>query len=133
MRWYENGVVTREMAGEWLFARVLEGRAIQDLWIVPPRSEREADLYEYGTSIRFYDPASRKWRSTWIGPMHGMVRTFLAERHGDDIVLASESAAEGALRRVFSDISAQNFSWHNYVQKFGAWQLQQDFVCTRKA
>ncbi|HEY7184391.1 MAG TPA: hypothetical protein VIC84_23345, partial [Blastocatellia bacterium] len=30
----------RESSGEWHFGRVLEGRAIQDVWIAPPRSQR---------------------------------------------------------------------------------------------
>jgi hypothetical protein len=49
--WLENDVPVRQALGEWHFARVLEGRAVQDIWIVPPRSERSArsDLYEYGT------------------------------------------------------------------------------------
>lgn len=133
VRWYVEGNLAREMAGEWSFSRVLEGRGIQDVWIVPPRGQRNAEeLYEYGTSVRFYEPSLQAWRSTWIGPMHGMVQTFLAQRDGDNIVLATKPQTEGALRWVFSDITAQEFHWHNYVYRRGVWQLQQDFLCTRK-
>ena len=70
VRWYgEAGRVTRTEAGEWHFAWVLEGRGIQDVWIVPPRARRaRGRLYEYGTSIRFYDPALEAWQSTWSAP-----------------------------------------------------------------
>jgi hypothetical protein len=58
VRWYdEAGNLARTEAGEWHFSWVLEGRGIQDVWIVPPRAQRASnELYEYGTSIRFYDP-----------------------------------------------------------------------------
>lgn len=36
--WYGHGAVTRRAKGEWHFAWVLEGRAIQDVWVVPPRA-----------------------------------------------------------------------------------------------
>src|SRR5690606_1309060 len=87
--WYEGGRVTRTEPGEWHFAWVLEGRAVQDVWIVPRRDRRGAgaDLYEYGTSLRFPDPDLGGWRSTWLGPMHRVARVFTARREGDDVVL----------------------------------------------
>jgi hypothetical protein len=69
--WYQDGIVTRRAQGEWHFAWVLEGRAVQDVCVVPPRAERphEIDRYEHGTTLRFYDPRIDAWRSTWIGPV----------------------------------------------------------------
>lgn len=65
VKWFdESGQLVRRQDGEWHFSRVLEGRAIQDVWIVPSRGQRGQDDYEYGTSIRFYDPALGGWRST---------------------------------------------------------------------
>lgn len=132
VRWYTDGKVDREMAGEWSFSRVLEGRGIQDVWIVPPPGERSGDLYEYGTSVRYYEPGIRGWRSTWIGPMHDMVRTFVARRVGDEIVLQTEFDTDGALRWVFSEISASDFVWRNHIRVNGQWNLQQDFICHRR-
>src|SRR5690606_33090339 len=54
VKWFdESGQLVRRQDGEWHFSRVLEGRAIQDVWIVPSRGQRGQDDYEYGTSIRF--------------------------------------------------------------------------------
>src|SRR5262245_60720468 len=81
--WFdETGKLVRREQGEWHFSWVLEGRGIQDVWIVPPRDQRasRSDLYEYGTSLRFYDGKLKAWQSTWIGPMHRVVRTFTARR-----------------------------------------------------
>src|SRR5258708_13043507 len=51
----------RRRAGEWHFGWALEGRAIQDVWIVPPRGELRhgdatAKTNSYGTTLRISDP-----------------------------------------------------------------------------
>ena len=94
--WYDGDRVTRTLDGEWHFGWVLEGRAVQDVWIVPRRGQRHAgaEPYEYGTSLRFPDPSVGGWRSTWIGPVQRSVRTFVARREGGDVVLD-----DGARRR----------------------------------
>jgi hypothetical protein len=79
----------RESTGEWHFAYVLEGRAVQDVWISPPRSERRADTPKdcnrYGTSIRFFHPARRRWELTWINPVSGARDVLIARRQRNDI------------------------------------------------
>ncbi|CAN5522038.1 hypothetical protein BH10PSE7_BH10PSE7_01960 [soil metagenome] len=127
-----SGRVTRRERGEWHFGWILEGRGVQDVWIVPRRSERawRTDLYEYGTSVRFYDPKIDAWHSTWHGPMHGVIRKFIARAVGDRIVLDGEDAR---LRWTFRDISADRFLWTNEALRDDGhtWELQQDFVCRR--
>jgi hypothetical protein len=63
----------REDAGEWHFGYVLEGRAVQDVWILPSRSRRTPDTPKeynrYGTSIRSFHPKKKRWELTWsAGP-----------------------------------------------------------------
>ena len=131
--WYAEDEIVRQEDGEWHFDWVLEGRAIQDVWIVPRRERRVSatDSYEYGTSVRFYDPRLRAWRSTWIGPMHGMIRTFIARQVDRTVTLESDADQGDAMRWVFSDITEDAFIWRNSVQRDGRWMLQQDFVATR--
>jgi hypothetical protein len=112
----------------------LEGRAVQDVWIVPRRTLRSpsADLYEYGTSLRFYDPHLDAWRSTWIGPMQGAVYSFIARGDGRSITMQSSPDSAKARRWVFSDIRPESFRWENFEQsKDGAWALVQDFAAMR--
>lgn len=135
--WFdESGGLSRRADGEWHFAWVLEGRAIQDVWIVPPRSARvgaaAGDLYEYGTSIRIYDPAINEWRSTWIGPMQGVVRTFTARRIGDAVVLETTEGASPRMRWSFLDIAEDGFSWRNELSTAAGWRLQQSFAARRQ-
>ena len=69
----------RRRAGEWHFGWALEGRAIQDVWIVPPRGELRhgdaaANVNSYGTTLRVYDPDIDAWRIQWTDPV---TRNFL--------------------------------------------------------
>ena len=64
---------------------------------------------EWGTTLRFYDPAIDAWRSTWIGPRKHVVMPFLARQVGDEIVLEG-SFQEGSLTRwIFSDVTPATF------------------------
>ena len=54
----------RRVKGEWIFSRVLDGTAVQDIFIVPSRSERLRDKQldaEYGTTLRIYNPQTMAW------------------------------------------------------------------------
>ena len=64
----------RRRPGEWHFGWALEGRAIQDVWIVPPRGELRhgdaaANVNSYGTTLRIYDPGIDAWRIQWTDPV----------------------------------------------------------------
>ena len=98
---------------EWHFAWALGGRAIQDVWIAPSRAARRdgAREGEWGATLRFYDETIDAWRSTWIGPRHGVVMPFIARGVGEEIVLEG-SFEEGVLTRwIFSRIERDSFSW----------------------
>jgi len=132
VRWFdEAGNLTRKEAGEWHFAPVLEGRGVQDVWIVPPRGKRGSDDYEYGTSIRFYDATIGGWRSTWIGPIRGAVVTFIARKTGDRIVLETTPDMPIARRWVFCDITESDFRWINEEQGDRGWRVVQTFEARR--
>ncbi|WP_342234472.1 hypothetical protein [Inquilinus sp. OTU3971] len=133
VRWYDTaGNVSREQHGEWHFAWVLEGRGIQDVWIVPPLSQRHAGSdYEYGTSIRFYDDGIGAWQSTWIGPMHRVVRTFIARQLEDRVVLETTEGTLPRMRWSFSDIEKDAFRWTNELLDAGVWRVQQTFEAIR--
>ena len=66
-----RGVDVRErrLTGEVHAARALEGRTVQDVWIMPRREDRGADLDRsmnmYGTTLRSWDPVIRAWRIAW--------------------------------------------------------------------
>lgn len=48
--------------GEWHWGWVLDGRAIQDVWIAHNDvSQSNAPITEWGTTLRFYDPKTDVW------------------------------------------------------------------------
>jgi hypothetical protein len=103
-----------ELKAEWHFGWVLQGRAIMDVWIAPKRSmQGSAEPYEYGATIRFYDPDIKAWRSTWIGPVRHLVRPFIARQLGEEIVLEGSFASGTMTRWIFSAITVNTFKWRN--------------------
>src|SRR5262249_35279156 len=68
-------VSARRLTGEVHAARVLEGRAVQDVWIMPRPVERKGapqpGMDMFGTTLRSWDPKSRTWRIAWTNPVSG--------------------------------------------------------------
>jgi hypothetical protein len=95
-----------DATGEWHFGWVLDGRAIQDVLICPP--------VEYGSTLRFYDPAEDAWQITWITPRNHAVARLVGRSVGDEIVLEGDGTS-GRLRWTFTDIAPDSFVWRGYV------------------
>jgi hypothetical protein len=135
--WHEGAHAGQTAKGEWHFAYVLEGRAIEDVWIVPSRAERlrGAEPYEWGTTLRFYDAAIGAWRSTWIGPAQGAVIPFIGRAVGGEIVLEGRSAEDWPMRWIFSDMTPDTFRWRQMRSPDGGatWRLYQSMAVRRAA
>src|SRR5688572_3208914 len=85
----DDGAPTRS-TGEAHVAWVLDGRAIQDVFINPRRSDRTPDAPQfgnwYGTTFRFLDPSIRAWRVFWLNPDDGVRAELIGRKRGRDIV-----------------------------------------------
>lgn len=124
-----------EMTGELHFGWVLGGRAVQDIWIVPSRTETDAShspVGFHGSTIRFYDPTIDGWRSTWIEPLNARVRRFVGRAVGHDIVLVSDED-DPQLRWSFTKITPSSFQWTGEVSADGGatWRLEEQMHATR--
>lgn len=130
---YEDGGARRTSKGEWHFAWVLEGRAIQDVFIVPARWARRpaqpATGNRYGTTLRVYDPKLDAWRVTWINPVSGVSNTLLGRRRGEDIVQEGQDMDGSLIRWSFSEITARSFRWRGELStdEGGTWRLAAEF------
>lgn len=128
----------RVSRGEWWFSWVLEGRAMQDVWISPPRDERRgragdsAPNGRYGTTLRRFDRTQGVWRVTWINPVTGAENELIGRRRGDAIVLLG-TAGGRPIRWQFVDISTSSFTWQGFqLEPDGAtWRLQAEFELQR--
>lgn len=135
--WYrEDGSIDRQSDGELEFGYALEGRAVIDVWQVPSAATRACGAAEppgeCGMSVRFYDPRIAAWRSTWHGPVAGVVMSFIARHVGEDMVL--ERDEDGVRTRwSFTKITEDSFHWLNEVSRSGGpWMLVQDFRARRR-
>jgi hypothetical protein len=128
-----DGETTTER-GEWIFGWVLEGRAVQDVWIIPGRSRRDGAEGEYGTTIRFYDPLLGAWLVTWNGPVGRARRTLVARPAGDAIVQDGQTEEGYPLRWTFSEIEEDSFTWRSVCSRDGeqTWQLREEMQVRRK-
>ncbi len=124
--------------GEWHFAWVLEGRAIQDILICPGRDQREPATSKannrYGTTIRVFNVASLQWKITWFNPVSGFRNELTVCRCADRIEQSGQDDLGRLLRWCFSDIQPQSFYWCGEYSKDNgkSWTKQTEFFATRK-
>lgn len=124
--------------GEWLFARTLEGRAVQDVWIDPVRTARRPSASRfanrYGTSVRTFDPSTRRWQVTWLNPVSGAFDVLYARRDGARIVQEGVRPDGQRMRWTFQDITASSFRWTGEGQAAdGSWRLEAEFFGRRRS
>src|SRR5262249_55818901 len=125
---------TLRRPGEWHVGWVLEGRAIQDVWIVPPRGARDhtdaaAHRHYYGTTLRVYDPRIDAWCIQWTDPVSQAYPTQIGRQQGKDIVQEGKDTAGHLRRWSFSEITPTSFRWRGEVSIDGGttWHLHMEF------
>ena len=111
-----DGTNTRHK-GEWHFHRILQGRAIQDIWIIPNlTSDQENEFHEYGTTIRTFNTRTNKWKAVWVGPVQNQFFVFDIEDNIDQITLTLNNNPNLIMRWSFFDISKNAFKWKSEVK-----------------
>lgn len=122
----------RQVKGEWIFSWVLDGTAIQDVFICPSRTERQIHPQPdatWGTTLRIFNPGTKAW-DIFYGAT-GEAERLEAKKEGDDIVLTE--TAEGKMKWIFSDIRDNYFLWENRLfNEDGSSLLQCRIVGTRR-
>jgi hypothetical protein len=139
---YAPDGVRHQGRGEIHFGWILEGRAIQDVWMIPRRNDRRPDAPVmpvagnwYGTTIRVYDPALDAWRITWIDPATNNYYQQIGRKQGADIVQEG-TTEKGALSRwSFTEIAPRSFHWKGEASfdKGASWRLLVEVFARRSA
>lgn len=124
---------TSQRTGEFIVGWVMDGRAIQILWIVDPSGERtDREVY---TNLHWFDPKSQAWRSAFVDPEHGSVATFTGGAVGRDrFVLETRDFGSGQTRWSANDIGPDSFVWRDESSGDGGktWKLQAEYRMTRQ-
>jgi hypothetical protein len=120
-----DGTVFRKK-GELQFGWVMDGYALQDLWIGYPTGTQKAR--SIGTTIWFFDTKLKQWRVVFINPQSGDVVTMQGGRDGDRIVLRGVDTAGLPARWTFRDITPASFRWLGEKSHDGGrtWTLEED-------
>ena len=122
--------------GEWWFTWILEGRAIQDVWMVPPPSARHGASRlnnRYGTTTRRFSVHDGFWCIAWINPVSGTHTELRARRRYDRIVLEGIQGRT-PIRWSFVDITPSTFRWTGERQTSESiWRLESEFILERLA
>jgi hypothetical protein len=128
--------------GEIHFGWVLEGRAIQDVWMIPRRKDRVSDAAQmpvagnwYGTTIRIYDPALQAWRIYWIDPATNSYRQQIGRPQGADIVQEGSTETGALSRWSFTEITPRSFRWkaEASMDNGATWRLFVEVLAQRRA
>ena len=130
VRDYDDDKV-EESTGEWWFTWVLEGRAMQDVWIVPAGSAA-AKRDRYGTTVRWLDRAAGLWKISWFNPVSGARSELHGGKDGSRLVFVGESNGQ-KIRWTFNDINPKGFVWRGEaIDDDGNGTLGSEFILTRK-
>jgi catechol 2,3-dioxygenase-like lactoylglutathione lyase family enzyme len=104
---------------------VLDGRAIQDVWVLPG--------FFHGTTLRVYDPGLDAWHVLWSDPLKQYFTRQLGRASGKDIVQEGRNDAGEPTRWRFTDIAGDSFCWtgERSLDNGASWQRQAVFNARR--
>jgi hypothetical protein len=120
---YDDNGAKQTGRGEVHAGWVLEGRAIQDVWILPGTF--------YGTTLRVYDPGIDAWHILWSDPVRQYYARQIGRARGNDIVQEGKNDAGDAIRWSFTEITPNSFRWRGERAADGGWRLQAEFFARR--
>ena len=135
---YGVDVAALGIKGEVHFGWVLEGRAVQDVWIMPRTSERGPGLEKannmYGTTLRVWDGSIQAWRVTWINPVTGARDELIGRWSGKDVAQVGAHANGTPIRWMFTEITSESFRWtgESLEADGKTWKLEGEFRARRK-
>ena len=136
--YWGQDVASKRLRAEAHFAWALEGRAIQDVWIMPRREERSGSLDPmqnmYGTTLRVWDATLKAWRIVWLNPAGQHFEQQIGRRVGAEIVQLGTRPDGTATRWRFTEITSDSFRWlGESLQVDGrTWTLEGEFRARRR-
>jgi hypothetical protein len=137
LHYWGMDVSARGLKCDMRAAWVLEGRAIQDVWIMPGVADRRPGLDKklnmYGTTLRVWDPRIEAWRITWKNPAGEHYEEQIGRRNGGDIVQVGVRPDGTPTRWRFTEMTPHSFHWlgESLAADGATWTLEGEFRGTR--
>jgi hypothetical protein len=130
---YLKDGTTSHRTGEFIVGWVLDGRAVQDLWIVNPSAAgKDREVY---TTLYYFEPKSRTWHATFVDPEDASVLSFTGGAAGNDrFVLETQDVNSKQTRWSFNDVRADSFIWRDEQSSDGGktWRLKSEYHMSRR-
>ena len=128
----EDGGV-RHSRGEVLFGWILDGYALQDIFLGYPKpgSNEERRMV---TGVRFVDPKTDKWTVMFTAPSFAVAIRMEGGAEGDRIVLRGRNDQGDSLRWSFNDIKPNSFIWRGETSHDSGktWRMDEEHRMTRR-
>jgi hypothetical protein len=123
------------VSAEVQFGWVLEGRAIQDVWIAPARKDPSPRPRMYGTTVRVYNPERGDWEITFIDPSRQRYNRQRGKAVGNEIVQEAREDDGSLTQWIFTDIEPDSFRWWSRSSADGGrtWHKLSEFRFRRRA
>jgi hypothetical protein len=131
---YEKDGSVKRYPGEVIFGWIIDGRALQDIWIWYEKGRSTNDR-GIGTTLRIFDPKSGRWRIVWVSPAAGIIKILTGGGVGDRIVLEGKADDGSSLRWSFNDIRNDSFVWRGETSsdEGKTWRLTAEYHMRRRS
>jgi hypothetical protein len=127
-----EGKETRS-SGEWLFGWVMDGRAMQGLFIIDPSAVRKERYF--GTTLSYFDSKPGTWSMTLVDPENGAVETLTGGSVGDDrVVLLGQDTDGKESRWSFDHVRPDSWVFRDEASSDGGktWRIRELDRMTRR-
>lgn len=129
----KDGKVSHHRSGEFIVGWILDGRAMQDIWIVDPSGGRkDREVY---TEVRYFDPKSETWHATFIDPQDASIARFTGGVAGSDRIVFETQDLDGTETRwSFNEIRPDSLVYREQSSRDGGntWRLTSEYHMTRR-
>jgi len=112
----------------WMFSWILDGRAIQDVLVSPRRPTALGKDRGMGTTIRYFDSETGRWRITYMAPTSRTYVQLEGTQESNAIVLMGHDMDGSLMRWMFTDVTATTFWWRGYTSSDNgkSWRMEQE-------
>jgi len=126
--------VVYHQPGVWMFSWILDGRAIQDVLVCPPRPGSRNVQRGIGTTVRFFDETKGVWKITFMAPTSATYVQLEGGARGDSIILEGRDMDGSQLRWTFTEITSTSFHWSGLSSPDDgkSWWVEQEMSASKR-